>query len=55
MKAKVSLWNPWILIPAGVITLLTGLIFYLIELSRRKRYTGEATAEILEVKHSSYY
>ena len=55
MKGKVSVWNPWILIPAGVIVAVVGLVFYLMEVSRKRRYTGQTTAEILSVKQSSHY
>ena len=55
MKRGISLWNPWILIPAGVIVLLIGFIFFLMEISRKKRYTGQATAEILSVRRSNHH
>ena len=55
MRTKANLWNPVILIPAGVIVAIVGLVFWLQAASRKKRYTGEATAEILSVKRSSHY
>ena len=50
MKGGASIWNPWVLIPAGVLTLLFGVWIRVRDIVRGKRYKGRVEGRILSVK-----
>lgn len=50
MKGGVSVWNPWVLIPVGILTALFGVWIRLRDIIRGKRYKGRAEGRILSVK-----
>lgn len=50
MKGGASLWNPWVLIPVGILTALIGVWIRLRDIVRGKRYKGRVEGRILSVK-----